>query len=244
MNNIKVNDELLKELLGLAKVEEFEIGGRKYTSKNIFSVKEPTPVVLNVSTLTSLVDYIEANKDKLDLDTLIVQVEGPTQVRILSNLIGEFKQRDEYIRAEPRLPDYADMFNRAWAKDKFIPLLQSMFLPNPHQELLLKTLATVRVEGSADIKDDGITQTVSVHTGASRVDGAEIPNPLELIPYCTFPDVDQPKRLFTFRLKEDSSCLLFEADGGAWQQVAALSVKDFLNKELNEERKLNVTVIA
>jgi len=241
---MKLDSELLHDILDLAEVKELEINGRKYTTKGISPVKEPTPKVLEVSTLTSLVDYIEANKDKLDLDTLMIHVEGPTEVRVISNLIGEFKQRDEFVCAVPRLPDYADMFNRAWPKDKFIPLLQSLFLEGPHRDLLLKTLASVRIENGADINDDGITQTVSVHSGAVRVDGQEIPNPLEMAPYCTFPDVQQPIRLFTFRLHADSSCTLIEADGGAWQQVAALSVKEFLTKELNEERKLSVTIIA
>ena len=238
--------ELFEKIQGTAEIlEEFiEIDGRKYTERQYQPIKEPTPGVLDVSTLTSLVDYVEANKDELELETLIMHVDRPSSVRLRSNIFGDFKQRAEFVHAVPYLPNYENFLNRQIDKEEFIPLLQSMFLPNENHELLLKTIAHVRLEGGADLEDDGMTQKVTIHTGAVRVDKAELPNPLKLIPYSTFPDVDQPERLFTFRMYKDGSCRLIEADGGAWRAIAARTVKEYLDKELNETRKLNVTIIA
>lgn len=220
-----------------------EIDGRKYTQKSFKPINEPEPDVLKVSTLTALIDYIVDNKDKLDLNSVILHVDSPNSVRLRSNLFGEFRQREEYVRAEPYFVDYDHFLDHKVAKEEFIPQLQSMFLPNPNQELLLKTLANVRIDNGADVEDDGITQSVSVHTGAVRVDKAKLPNPLKLIPYSTFPDVKQPERMFIFRLYEDSRCRLLEADGGAWRAIAARTVKEFLEKEL-ETHEIKVTIIA
>lgn len=240
MNQIHVDDKLLRELLGLAATGTMELGGRTYTTKPVVPVVEPEPKSLKVSTLTSLVDYIKDNRDTLPLDKIIVHVDGPTTVRVLSNLVGQFKQRDCYLTAVPMLPDYANMFDQLWSKDKFIPLLQSMFLESEHRELMLDVLAHVRLENSADLKDNGVTQEVTVKTGAAFTKQVTIPNPVSLIPYCTFPDVEQPKRLFTFRMDKDARCTLIESDGGAWRQAAAISVKKFLQESLPAE----VSIIA
>lgn len=220
-----------------------EIDGRKYTERNFSPIKEPTPAALEVSTLTSLVDYLVANKDKLDLKSMMLHVDSPTSVELISNLFGDFEQRTKYVRAVPYLPSYKNFINERMRKEDFIPGLQSMFLPSEHQKLLLSTLANVRIGDGADIDDDGITQTVTVHTGAVRVDKAELPNPVTLIPFSTFPDVQQPDRLFTFRMYDDASCKLIEADGGAWRAIAARTVKEFLEKEL-ETYDMKMTIIA
>ncbi|TIH12775.1 hypothetical protein D0S45_17545 [Marinifilum sp. JC120] len=237
--------ELIEKIQEMTDIPDkvVEIDGRKYTERNFKAIKEPLPGIMEVSTLTSLVDYIAANKDNLDLESLIVHVDSPTSVRIRSNLFGEFKQREEYVRASPYLPDYDHFYGRKYAKEEFIPCLQSMFMENANRELLLTTLAHVRLEGGADLEDDGITQKVTVHTGAVRVDQKELPNPLKLIPFSTFPDVEQPERMFTFRLYPDGSCRLIEADGGAWRAIAARTVKEFLEKEL-ETHEIKVTIIA
>lgn len=240
-----MNIELFNKIQDTAEIlDDFiEIDGRKYTERSFKPITEPTPRVLEVSTLTSLVDYIVANKDNLELEELIIHVDSPTSVRIRSNLFGEFKQREEYVRATPYLPDYDHFYDRKFVKEEFIPCLQSMFMENANKELLLTTLAHVRIEGGADLEDDGITQKVTVHTGAVRVDKKELPNPLKLIPFSTFPDVEQPERMFIFRLYPDGSCRLIEADGGAWRAIAARTVKEFLEKEL-ESHEIKVTIIA
>ena len=48
--------EAIEKILDLGKIEQFEIAGRKYTSKGIVPVKEPLPVVLVVHTLSGMVD--------------------------------------------------------------------------------------------------------------------------------------------------------------------------------------------
>ncbi len=235
-----MNTDMMHDVLALAEPKEITLDGRPYTTGKVHPVLNPTPDTLRVSTLTAVKDYLHSNRDNLAIETLIVHVAGPTKVRVLSTLLGDFEQRACHLVAEPMLPDYGRALDNWWASEDFIPLLQSLFLETPHQKALLRLLGSVRIDNGADLKDDGMTQTVTIKTGAAFMESAEIPNPVTLKPYCTFPDVEQPNRLFTFRMKDNASCRLIEADGGAWKQVAALSVKDWLEETLPE----GVTVIA
>ena len=82
--------------------------------------------------------------------------------------------------------------------------------------------------------DDGISQKATIKTGIASKGDALVPNPVKLRPYRTFHEVQQPMSEFIFRMKSDDSvkCALFEADGGAWENVAMRNIKDYLEVEL------------
>ena len=69
-----------------------------------------------------------------------------------------------------------------------------------------------------------------------------MPNPVELAPYRTFPEVEQPISKFIFRMQEGPRAALYEADGGAWRNKAILSIKEYLQEELKELE--NIEIIA
>lgn len=238
--HIQVNSELLKDILGLAKDTEIILEERTYTTEKVYPVLDPTASALQVSTLTAIVDYLKENKDELELDKLIVHVDGHNRVTVNSNLFGDFRQRETLMIANPILPDYDLILDRRRSTEQFIPAIQSMFLDSEHKTLLLDMVAHVRIESSADLQDDGIAQAVTIKKGAMCVGGNKFPNPVVLKPYSTFPEVNQPERLFTFRMSEDAGCTLIEADGGAWKAVAAQIVAKYLKENLPE----GVTVIA
>ena len=236
MDNFSESIERLIELGGaLEKPEVMTIKGRTYITKPVRDMTDPTPETLSVSTLTALVDYLKTNVDTLDPSQLLIQVEGPARVSVLSKLTEEFAQRDVYIAAEPLLPVYR--FDSWMTTDKFVPMLQATFQPKGHRDELLRLASGVRIEASADIKDDGLTQHVTARNGVARMEQVEIPNPCALYPFSTFLEVEQPERLFVFRMRHadaEVACTLIDADGGAWKQDAAVAVRDYLRKELGD----------
>jgi hypothetical protein len=221
----------------LERPEERLICGRTYITKQVHPVEEPMPAALCVSTLTALVDYLKDNVDNLDPAQLLVQVEGPGRVSVRSKLVGDFEQRACYLQASPILPSYR--FDCWLATDTFIPMLQSTFKDAGHRNELLRLASAVRIENSADLKDDGVTQQVSAKAGVARIEQVEIPSPCTLVPFSTFLEVDQPERLFVFRMRKQDDfcveCTLIDADGGAWKQAAAVAVRDYLREQLGEE---------
>lgn len=91
----------------------------------------------------------------------------------------------------------------------------------------------IRIEGGADLSDNGVSQTVTIKEGAT-LSKAEVPSPAELRPYRTFLEVDQPSSPFVFRINRRGECALFEADGGIWKHEAMENVSQYLVNELKE----------
>jgi hypothetical protein len=59
---------------------------------------------------------------------------------------------------------------------------------------------------------------------------------VNLAPYRTFQEIEQPSSPFLFRIKgtpgEGVQCALFEADGGAWRLDAVARIEAWLTKAL------------
>ena len=77
-----------------------------------------------------------------------------------------------------------------------------------------------------------------------------VPNPVKLIPYRTFQEVEQPSSLYVFRTKDDGGEPMFklvEADNGLWKNAAMKKVKEYFEFELAETPIMkdgNLTIIA
>lgn len=221
--------------------EVIEIEGRKYLTKSAHEVLAPMPETLRVSTLTALVNYLTDNRDNLELENLVVHVDGPTKVAVRDKLTDDFLQRPNYVTAAPLLPSY--VFDQWISTDEFITNLQAQFGEGGDREAMLKIVAGVRVESSTDIIDDGVTQHVNARAGVARVQQVELPNPCKLYPYSTFHEIDQPERQFVFRMSQSERgvvCRLIDADGGAWKQGVAIAIRKYLQTNLPE----GVSVIA
>lgn len=218
-----------------AHARTLSIDGRQYTTKPVVAVHDPKPETLVVSTLTGMVDYLKANVDKLDVAALLCHVESPAQVVLYSGLTGKFYDRPAYLKAELRqlqikLNTYID-------GESFNILLQSCFcepddgLQATDRGLVLKYIANIKNTSEIGVKDDGVSQGVTVKTGIASVGNAVLPNPVTLRPYRTFTEVEQPASRFVFRCKHDDDgmkYMLAEADGGAWRGEAMRNVKEYL----------------
>lgn len=224
--------EALEYIIGLRKEDVIEINDRKYSTFGLVPVKEPQPAALKVSNLTSLIDYIDSNVDNLSTP-LILHVSSPTEVEVKSAIFGPFEQRTNFLEAAAQTPDFR--FGNWYDQESFIIALQSKFQMSEHMALVMQlvgglTDGTVRTFG-----DDGTTQTVQAKAGLAKVADISVPNPVLLIPFRTFTEVEQPASRFVFRMKsgrELPEMALFEADGGAWKNVAMRNVRDYLGKEL------------
>ena len=84
-----------------------------------------------------------------------------------------------------------------------------------------------------------MTQKATVKTGIASKSDAIVPAVVNLKPFRTFLEVEQPSSDFIFRMKEDRytegvQCAIFEADGGAWKAEAMANVKAYLQEQLND----------
>lgn len=220
-----------------AAAQTVEIDGKDYSTVPLHDPRKPlpSPATLTVHTLGGLVDYIEANRDKLDLAKCLLHIEGPETVSLRSELRGEFQQRFEYVSAEV-IDRFAAMpggfrFGSYLPAESMIIALQALFEPDEQRAALLKLLGNLRDDVVKTQADDGVTQTAIVRQGVVPVVETPVPNPVNLAPYRTFAEVEQPASPFVFRLRKGQNgveAALFEADGGAWRLAAIEAIAQWL----------------
>ena len=124
---------------------------------------------------------------------------------------------------------------------------QANFAENDDLMTIMQVAGNIQAGTTASYSDDGISQKTTIKTGVQRVD-VQVPNPVKLIPYRTFAEIEQPSSLYVFRVKDDGNGApafkLVEADNGLWKHAAMLKIKDYFEHELSDEYKENLTIIA
>lgn len=216
-----------------------ELDQGTYSTVDLYRVKEVKASAITISTLTGFVGYIKSNIDAINTK-LLVHVVSPTSVKLYGPLNVD-RDRENYLAAQADLPDNI-RYERFLDTEQFNIMLQSSFADKGDKEVLLKYTGLVRDEAVKTTGDDGISQKVTVKTGVASVAEAIVPNPVTLAPYRTFLEIEQPESKFIFRMKEGPSAAIFEADGGAWKNEAILSIKKYLEEQLNEIN--NIEIIA
>lgn len=233
------NREALEYLVGLGMEKDpiIELEQGTFTRERLSRVTEAKAETLTVSTLTGLVDYIKSNIDKLP-EKLLIQVKSPNKVALYSPLNID-REREQYISAEAILPNNVQ-YERFLDTERFNIMLQSSFVDNKDKGILLKYTGLVQDEAVKSIGDNGVSQAVTIKTGVASVGQAEVPNPVTLAPYRTFPEVKQPESKFIFRMKEGPSAAIFEADGGAWRNEAMNNIREYLEENLRNYNNISI----
>lgn len=214
------------------KPETIEINGRTYCTKSLKRYDEADKAEpIRATTLTSLVDYIKESREELR-DRMIIQVVNATKVLLYSGLLPE-RDRETLFEVNALLPRFE--YGREYDQESFLVSMQACFAPSEERE--------------ATFSDDGISQQVVMKTGVTKKENAIIPNPVRLIPYRTFLEVEQPESEFVFRITEGRggapAFKLVSADGGRWEAVAVDNVKSYLVEALADiPNREQITIIA
>lgn len=235
--------ELVQYVNELAQPNFEDYGGIHYSDKKMYPMDFCLRAnAIRMSTLTGLVDYIKAEIDD-STEKMIVQVVSPTEVELISALDDD-RKRETLVSIAAMIPHFK--YGQYMSSEEFIIALQSKFIGNDDRDLLLKFAGTVKNESIAQYGDDGVSQKATIKTGISTVGDAVVPNPVKLRPFRTFIEVEQPESAFVFRMRQNDfggvESAIFEADGGAWKNVAMKNIKEYLQFELAKYK--NFTVIA
>ena len=232
----------IEKIVALAAVDGIELDGRHYTTKPVHPALEPEAAPLKMHTLSGLVDFC-ANFSAQGGETkgpVIIHVVSDQQVDVASPLFGTFKQREKFAIATPF--QLAHKFDRYMPVEEFVIYLQSMFVQDDTARQILKVVGNLTQGSETNVADDGVTQRVTAKAGVARVAIVDLPNPVELYPYRTFLDVEQPASKFVLRIKADKDegprCALFEADGGAWRATAVETIKSYMVDNLDPEKAI------
>ena len=208
--------------------------GTEYYDANKFNLKELDPKrypkTLELSTLTSLVDYLKTDLNNLKNQRLIVAVEKN----------DELERRTLLVDVKARIPELS--FGRFLSPEQFNIMLQSNFIDDNDRDTLLEFASALKIENGAEIEDNGVSQVATVKTGVASLAKGKAPNPVTLRPYRTFSEVEQPASLFVFRIDKQANMALFEADGKRWVADAVGNIAAYLKEQLADRK--HITVLA
>ena len=229
--------EALRYLVNLgaesASPEVLEICGKTYANKDLvrYGGKEYARA-MEVSSLTAVLDYIAAAGAEFRQD-MILHVESPKKVSLVS-FLDEERCREYLLIAEANVSEFE--FDRWYDQERFIMELQANFLPNEDLEKLQAVAGNVEGGTTASYGDDGVSQKTTIKSGIATRENVIVPNPATLIPWRTFPEIDQPESSFVFRIRDNAhnapEFKLLEADGGVWKTDAIAQIKEYLQNGL------------
>ena len=224
--------EALQYVVKLAAPNVQEIKGEMWADRDLHRITyTPYADSIKMSTLTSLVDYIQSDIDPMS-DRMIIHIVSPTEVRLFSELDAE-RRREELVIVKAQLPEFR--FGSFMDNETFCISAQALFHNTPDKAKILTFAGTVEEGTITSYSDDGVSQKATVQSGITSRETRIVPNPVALAPYRTFHEVDQPLSSFIFRMRSDRGvveCALIEADGGAWKNEAMESIRAYLTDAL------------
>lgn len=192
------------------------------------------------STLSSVVDYINAGADKRD--ELFIHVLSPDKVELLGSL-NDYGEREVLLVVERYADDFD--FNNFHNREELNIELQSKFVANEDHGILLKFIGNYQESTTKTATDDGVSQIAEMKTGVASVDNVKVPNPVVLKPYRTFAEVEQPESKFIFRMSRGMQGGLFEADNSQWKNEAIKNIKNYFEDKLTElDSAISITVLG
>lgn len=233
--------KLIKFLQELKRPETITADGLEYMNSDYSPVRKPTATCLSLNTLTGLVDYITAGIDAHDQKKMLLHVLAFNQVYLTTEIFGDWRQRENLLKSTADAPGSTS--DRWTGTEEFIINLNSLFEHTEDFKYLVEIVSGLSSESVIGLKDDGASQTTTVKSGIALRSEEKIKNPLILQPFRTFPEIEQPKIEFVFRLQKgrcgEPECALFEADGGKWRLETIHKIKSWLKTHL-EETPVNI----
>lgn len=208
--------------------------GRQFCSANLREVRPevPSPVRYSVDTLEALVKLIRT-EGVAQAPLLYVRVDSARRVMVDTTYMhkeyAEFSRLPLY-EAVSDVPSIS--VNESISQERAIVELQSLYAITEDRDYLLSLLSRIDVNQGVSSVDNGISQEVSVRTGAVLKEQQTVQPIVHLQPYRTFLEVEQPASDFLLRLDKDGRPALYEADGGAWKLEAKRNIAAYLGEKL------------
>lgn len=238
----------IDRILNLAEPNLVNLGDETYTDKDLHRIPfELTARPLQVHTLTAILDYITSGCDEQEDDInrkFVIHVENQKTVRLYHELNSD-KVRECLLEAcvEPSCFPFGRWLN----VEDFIIQMQSHFVDSWAVDSLIQLVSNIVDENSVTTTDDGKTQQVTARSGIALVKKEDVPNPIDLAPYRTFNEIEQPESSFVFRIRKGDKGIeaaLFTADGNAWINDAIIGIRDWFAQEIPVELRDEVIILA
>lgn len=225
--------EAIERILDLAAGEVLHAHGKAYSRFELKPLPspEPEPKPLTFHTLSGFAAFV-TKQHGVDFETCMIHVVDHAHVELRDDLSGEFKQRACFAAAKP-FPLSGFPFGRMMGIEEFVVGLQSCFVQDEKTAKVLSVVGNVKAEQVTTVVDDGVSQEVTALAGVAHVARIVVPNPVQLRPFRTFQEIEQPSSCFVLRMKREGesgypTVGLFEVVDNFWQVCAVGRIEAFL----------------
>ena len=212
--------KLIDKIVTLKETKTFEIGGQTYADAPLTRIPPHVdrPDCVQVSGLDGVCKLIRTELAKIDT-VVMVQAKAHNAVEVMTTYLPDFSRNILYC-AKADAPGLRTGFR---SREAALIELRSLFIPNEGTAYLLDPLARMT---------DGVTQTVEARQGVSLNCTVEIKPRVQLKPFRTFLEVEQPESEFLIRVDAEEGIGFFEADGGIWKLEAKRNIAEYFNTNL------------
>ena len=201
------------------------------------------PGTVKVSTLLGFADLINADLEGRTFPPeFVIHVENEGLVSLKGKKSDEYGRRLVLIEAKP-VSFRQFTFGQWMNQEEFAIAVASLFAETPDKEYVLKMASTLTKDAAVTSEDDGFSQRVTAKAGLRMKEQITLKPRVDLAPYRTFPELDQPVSPFVLRAKCDGESnpmlMLVEADGGRWKIDAIAKLRKAM-----EAFGLNIPIVA
>lgn len=223
--------EAIEKILSLAPPTLSVIDGRQYSSRQLHGIQPPIPSGVQVRTLTGFIELILEKVEALDDAANLIHVRAHNEVALIGRNCDGWGRRLNLITATAETLNGIEP-DRFYSVEEFVIGLQSTFVETDDLLYVLGIASNLTSESSVHTADDGVSQRATVRTGVALRAETTVRARVNLRPYRTFREIEQPASDFIFRIRADGGahkCALFEADGGKWKLDAVLAIQRYLD---------------
>lgn len=225
---------MIEKIEKMAGPKVYHIGEEDFASQQLVRVepKKDFPRSINLTGLDSVCKMVRNEAaDLFPDDQILIQVEDYLTVKVFTTLDGEMDRYSLYI-CEADTPRVRS--NGFMTHEEAVVQLRSLYIPNEDLTYLLKLLSGISTESKVTSNDNGVSQTVEAKSGVALTASVEVRPYVNLQPFRTFLEVNQPESMFLLRVKEGGNVGLFEADGGVWKLEATRNIAGYFEEHLKD----------
>lgn len=216
--------EALEYVIRLAQPTITEVNGLPYTRQDLRLVAPPEVPVLELGTLSSLVDFCREQNSTVGL----VHVEDHRTVTVYAPAHVLWGRRTKLVNAQ--WEKFHFEFGRFYDQAEFVIKLLSQFHQSDVRDELVKMISSVKEETVKLSTDDGLSQQVVARKGV-MVENRTLPKTVVLAPCRTFSEAGVITGEFILRAQDGPRFALFDVVQD-FPQRAAYAVADYLREQL------------
>ena len=223
--------KMIDKIVSLKETKTFEIGGQTYADATLTRIPPHVdrPACIEVSGLDGICKLIRTELAKLDT-VVMVQAKAHNEVEVMTTYQPDFS-RNMLYRARADAPGLRTGFR---GREVALIELRSLFIPSDGTAYLLDLLSRMTDENSVTTRDNGVTQQVEAKQGVSLNVMVDVKPRVQLRPFRTFLEVEQPESEFLIRVDAEEGIGFFEADGGIWKLEAKKNIAKYFETHLTD----------